>query len=428
MDSGFVYIIHSKTTTHYKIGMSVDVANRLCSLQGANANQLQLLHKYECSDRKLAEKTIHKHFMTNRIKGEWFNFSDTEITSVCDFMDTTITNINANCLSKPPVCDKKNKTVKCKQVKYKHSCHYCGFETDHKSTFDRHNLSMRHLAKSNKTVQKEIKKQEQPKKPTKYECDCGQEFKYRQGLSKHKLHRCKAPTQPEPTNTGPTNQQFQTLIDLLKTIVGPVNNGKIGNNNTNVSVFNSIKIKYPDAPPLKKLRSYSSLTGDEDFVNILIYHYRKSLLHRYLGDFLIGEYKKTDPSKQSLWASDTSRLKYITLTILNQNHVWIEDDGGCYMIDRIINPMLCAIRPCLDANFLYLAECLQKLGTERSSVSVDRKMHNIQQDMIATNAVRSAIDDKVLAVSIAQYIIPSFKFIRDGSIKKHDLKAIEMAD
>ena len=47
-------------------------------------------------------------------------------------------------------------------------------------------------------------------------------------------------------------------------------------------------------------------------MDTLVYNYENKNLHKYLGDFIIGHYKKDNPSEQSMWSSDVSRLTYLS--------------------------------------------------------------------------------------------------------------------
>ena len=82
----FIYVIG---TADYKqkIGFSKDVSKRLLELQTGNSEKL-IIHHTEAvpKDRvRLLERKIHRELGHRRIKGEWFNLSPEEATSMLKF-------------------------------------------------------------------------------------------------------------------------------------------------------------------------------------------------------------------------------------------------------------------------------------------------------------------------------------------------------
>lgn len=69
----YVYFIQAGTG-YIKIGSTTDVKRRMCSLQTANAEQLNLLGVMKGSTAK--EKSIHDRFKHLRVRGEWFRPGD----------------------------------------------------------------------------------------------------------------------------------------------------------------------------------------------------------------------------------------------------------------------------------------------------------------------------------------------------------------
>src|SRR5207249_8087833 len=105
-----------------------------------------------------------------------------------------------------------------------------------------------------------------------------------------------------------------------------------------------IATNYKTAPALQALDDYSQIQqkyNDSKFIETLIYNFNHNKLDKYLGDMIIKFYKKEDPSQQSLWNSDTSRLTYIIKELLNNNNSdWLVDKKGIKTCNYIIDPLL----------------------------------------------------------------------------------------
>src|SRR5438552_972547 len=80
----FVYVMHIKQTTWYKIGITDNLKRRLAGIQCANPEQVELLYYYTLdtqSDAKTFEVHMHGLYQQHRIAGEWFEIPDVEFAN-----------------------------------------------------------------------------------------------------------------------------------------------------------------------------------------------------------------------------------------------------------------------------------------------------------------------------------------------------------
>lgn len=77
----YIYFIKNTTTNNYKIGKSYNPTNRLKQLQTGNDCKLEIYHIFESDNAKL-ESYLHQYFKNNKILGEWFEISDSDIDNV----------------------------------------------------------------------------------------------------------------------------------------------------------------------------------------------------------------------------------------------------------------------------------------------------------------------------------------------------------
>ena len=91
---GYVYLIHDVDNDIYKIGVTrVQNSKRLMTLQTGNGSDLRVLYMYECEYPFRLETMLHKRYINNRIKNEWFYLSDSDVLSfedTCDHLNKTI--------------------------------------------------------------------------------------------------------------------------------------------------------------------------------------------------------------------------------------------------------------------------------------------------------------------------------------------------
>ena len=203
------------------------------------------------------------------------------------------------------------------------------------------------------------------------------------------------------------NKQSQDEIKHLKSLIN--NAGAVIK--TSVSALAYIAQNYDGAPILKKLPDYSYIKelelDDEDsldefdLIEILIYHNNKETLQEYLGDIIVEAYKKKDPSKQSIWNSDTDRLNYIIRDLINKKPDWTVDKKGVKTTKYIIDPLLEYIREQV-AN--YILE-----NTTDKYVHLSEYMLNKHAEKLnSCGKVIAGIDNKSLSKLILKYIAPHF--------------------
>ena len=205
------------------------------------------------------------------------------------------------------------------------------------------------------------------------------------------------------------------LFDYVK------NNKSIVNNTYHISVKNYVQQNYPNAPVLKGLNDYAKIKYDDqisvendngntidklthyddNFIDTLTYNYNNNYLHKYLGDFIIKYYKKDNPSEQSMWSSDTSRLTYIIKELLSTNEsIWNHDYKGIKTKNCIVNPLLEFIKENIDGYWInHLDNC--------KSINLNElnKFNNIYQTIYK---IKKEIDSDKLSNDIVRYMAPHF--------------------
>jgi len=79
-DCDNVYLIHCLETNYYKIGHSVDPYKRIGTFQTGCPFELRLLAC--CTGGSNFEDKLHEKYNEQRVRGEWFSFSDNQLADV----------------------------------------------------------------------------------------------------------------------------------------------------------------------------------------------------------------------------------------------------------------------------------------------------------------------------------------------------------
>ena len=338
-------------------------------------------------------------------------------------------------------------------VNYK--CKVCNYSTDRKSSIDKHNNSEKHDEKINSQMQPEKVHQipnnilDVPMYPdtsdtsdslliTKYKCEyCYKEFAYHSGLYRHKKNRCSILKQTisikedviskdidiefekdtkikelemekkdmqiefHQKELKDKENQIKDKENQIKELKEYIKNTKPSNTTYNISVKNYVQKNYANAPALKKLDDYNFIKYDDKLLDTIGYQYRNKILDKYLGDFLIGFYKKEDPAEQAIWNSDASRLTYIIKELLTNNKsCWNTDPKGVRTKNYIIDPLL-----------IFLKNIINDYSINFSNTILDKKIDEITQlldNLHSLTLLVKDINNNLMSDDIVKYIAPYF--------------------
>ena len=176
---------------------------------------------------------------------------------------------------------------------------------------------------------------------------------------------------------------------------------KPSNTTYNISVKNYVQKNYANAPALKKLDDYDFIKYDDKLLDTIGYQYRNKILDKYLGDFLIGFYKKEEPSKQSIWNSDVSRLTYVIKELLaNNKSCWNTDPRGVKTKNYIINPLL-----------IFLKNIINDYSINFTNTILDKNIDEITQlldNLHSLTLLVKDINNNLMSDDIVKYIAPYF--------------------
>jgi hypothetical protein len=199
------------------------------------------------------------------------------------------------------------------------------------------------------------------------------------------------------------DKHIETVETIIKTC------GKITEKSVEgmVSALTYANTELVNGPILTKLCKFD-FVDDEDGVNDLLHYSTENMLHEYIGDIIIGLYKKDKPIDQALWNTDSSRLVYIIRQKVDTKTLW-EKDLNLERIKSFI------VAPIIE----YFIECIDNVKTKANKfINKHRecgkrdKMWNLvaekKQMCVDLIHIKTTLLNPKLSKHIIKYITPKF--------------------
>ncbi len=172
-----------------------------------------------------------------------------------------------------------------------------------------------------------------------------------------------------------TNQQYKSIVD---------NAGKIVDKS--MSAFKMIVTKFNEAPAITEFSNFDSIkkcikdTKKYDLADLIIYHHTEKELGDFLGDFIIKEFKKEDPSEQSFWVTDVTRLSCVVRKAINDNKaIWDRDKNAEYAKKYLIQPIVNFVEEILTekdrTSAIIIQKCIPGILGKASDGSQNKKKY-----------------------------------------------------
>ena len=313
-----------------------------------------------------------------------------------------------------------------------HECLDCNYKSDNKSNFNKHLNSKYHKKKIERKL---VKSKIDNRDIKKFICEyCDTSFSKAYNLTRHtktcnqkdfKIRELKL-----------TVQFLEKEVKMLKENNNNNNSVTNINNNKNIyiSVMNFAQNNYSNAPQLLKFDNCDQIKEedpDRNLVGALTYNYNNDCLHKYLGNFVIKNYKKDDPSQQSVWASDASRLNYIVKELMaNKESIWINDPKGQRVKKYIIDPLLKYVDDeC--SKYIDKEDKRRKIWQEKVRKRLididDKELKKMVENNIIITAItkiREEIGNNNLTDAIGKYIAPHLSMDKVKRIDNKNNKVV----
>ena len=349
-NAGEIYIIQTDFDINdvYKIGITTNLYNRIGNYRTCCGYEPRLHYYFPCKELKKADNIIKKDLKDFNIKREIFKgkLEDIKkailksIRKINDDIDYVYgPEINNTDICQCSFCSKffltkqdlqihfKNCTLKNKvdldkldnkEILIDYKCKYCNKRFKHQSNYYRH---INHRCKEKPQFALQMQVNERYKDLLIIEMEKkDMQIKFHQKELKDKENQIKElEIEKKDIQIGFHQKELKDKENQIKELKEYIKNTKPSNTTYNISVKNYVQKNYANAPALKKLDDYGFIKYDDKLLDTIGYQYRNKILDKYLGDFLIGFYKKEDPAEQAIWNSDVSRLTYVIKELLVNN-------------------------------------------------------------------------------------------------------------
>lgn len=259
-------------------------------------------------------------------------------------------------------------------------------------------------------------------------CNCGKVFSHLSGLSRHKKVCDNKNTNKDEyiAKLETKLAEMQTRIEKIEQTNNTISNSNNNNsnilisndkstinniiNNKTINLFTYLNTHCNEVQPIKMLESddisrilASKELGKHLLEDVIVFQHSKYALNEFLGEFILKEFKKSDPKKQQFWITDVTRLKFVVRQALNQNEaVWHPDKKGICLTKYIITPIL-------DEIFSMMTDYTNLCNERRKNAQTSEQREKIQDQ--STNALKVIyeINQKELHKDILKYIAPYFQ-------------------
>lgn len=290
----------------------------------------------------------------------------------------------------------KNEKKRVKKGYYSY-CECCDYIASQKSHWDRHILTKKHIKKAFPSVSKPFPKTSK-KRVKSYFCEhCGEEYKNRSGLWKHKK-KCEYINdleEEEEEKTPPNNDKVLVDKELLMGMVELLKNGTNNTNNTNCNntYNNNITVQVylddhcKDAKTIEEIGK-KLLSGIQSKLKLtdIVYKSNSQFIKDAPSDLFIKEINKMSAEERPVHCADVKRGKF---WVNKENEGWVKEDvneGGT--LKQKIN----------DFKFGVWAkghtELIEKVTSEDrhysdNEISIKNKIHHeiLEKDTVTNNII-----------------------------------------
>jgi hypothetical protein len=312
-----------------------------------------------------------------------------------------------------------------------YECKLCCFTSHHHGSYCRHletNIHAKRVAFN--AVQ------------TKYICDlCHKELSDRICLYRHvknKVCQKKSKSKSDPIQNLDINSALVTslikeladnkvhinkILNVIENreqtkIVNNINNNNIHNIHNPVINIQYVMRNYKDAIPVESLTEDAIAKiehkPDKDLIDCVLHHQHHKTLDAYIANIIVDHYKKDDPSQQSFWNCDSSRLHYIVMMKLKDNTSdWIRDKGGKTIAEKVVKPILSFIKKEIDKYFKKNKEYYDKTSDDESinyvkNVNDSEILGSVVTEISTSQLEYKIIKEMSIMFNLSSITVPNF--------------------
>lgn len=222
-------------------------------------------------------------------------------------------------------------------------------------------------------------------------------------VSKKSMEQLKKKLKKETENGKHKDKQIKELLEEIKLLKS------IDKHNKKSNLTKFLSKTYPKAKPLKLSKNFSKslLTFDEaskdhSFEYIIGYYSKTNSLYKFLGNFIISEFKSNDNNDRTMWCGDVSRKSFH----IKGKNKWRYDSKGKDVTKIVILPIIAFIKQVTDdAITKEAANHVKNINNKHRE-----DIHDYHKFMDRLGDISVICDDGTLCKQILDYIAPFFVY------------------
>jgi hypothetical protein len=150
--------------------------------------------------------------------------------------------------------------------------------------------------------------------------------------------------------------------------------------------------------------------ADEYIAERLLHIYDSKGFANYITNIIVKAYKKDDPSEQTFWASDVSRLIYIVRSTFDEKDEWVYDKKGVMIKESIIDPLLDEVYNIIIKYYKYMQKKYLHSTIKEES---DYYMGKLPILAVAENLIKDFKNRQSIKNQVIRVLAPKFFLDRD---------------
>ena len=158
---------------------------------------------------------------------------------------------------------------------------------------------------------------------------------------------------------------------------------------------------------IKNKELMAKIVNNKNYIihSCIIKDFKDGNFIKYISEIILSIIKKDDPSKQSIWNTDSSRLNYAIKLSVNK---WSEDKSGLKFSDLVIKPTLLQIKILLDEYKKYILDTFTQLSNQNKKLVGYKLLEKIPFiEELNTNIMSESITIK----PIIRYLSATLRFL-----------------
>ena len=141
---------------------------------------------------------------------------------------------------------------------------------------------------------------------------------------------------------------------------------------------------------------------EELYVEKILLLFKQKKIAKYVKDLIVSMYRTKDPSKQSVWNTDASRLNYLIRDIIGQQIEWTSDKKGIKLTKYVIKPITDLMREMIEKYKNNKFKITQDQNESLKIIEKANRLHSLAT-LFVDKLKSGDLDDDICAKLCAEF-------------------------